>query len=186
MPAKPQWGKVVRSDTGELIWNRERAGKGYWCVDTANTKLFSGFADGREVELGEVKIAPGRSRLGWATISLLSKNGTGFGKEQAATILLTATGVAQNESAEIVKVDDTKVTFKERLQWGAGTVLVEGVAATITLPAAAQGVRCYALDERGERKGSVPVTATEGGSRIAIGADYRTIWYEIEVVTQSR
>ena len=63
-PATPTWGSVIVSDTGELTWNRERPGKAYWTVDTPNTKLFSGFPEGREVTLNGVKLAIGPTRLG--------------------------------------------------------------------------------------------------------------------------
>ena len=58
----------------------------------------------------------------------------------------------------------------------------EGIPATITLPAPAAKTTCRALDERGEPKAEVPVTADAAGQAvIAIGPAYRTVWYEIIV-----
>ena len=45
----------------------------------SNTKLFSGFPEGREIALGGVTLALGETRLDWATVSLVSRRATGFG-----------------------------------------------------------------------------------------------------------
>ena len=179
---KPE-GKVLASDTGELTWNAERPGEAYWTADTPNTKVFSGFPAGRVIALGGVRLAVGKTRLNWATVSLVSRRATGFGETgRPASILLAATGVSGNEGTEIVKLSDTEITFRDRGKWGNGTVLVEGVPATVTLPSAPARTECFALDPRGERTVKVPVgKAEDGGSKIVIGPAYRTVWYEIEV-----
>ncbi len=179
---KPE-GKVLASDTGELAWNAERPGEAYWTVDTPNTKVFSGFPAGRAVALGGVGLAVGRTRLNWATVSLVSRRATGFGEAgRPASILLAATGVSGNEGTEMVKLSDTESAFRDREKWGSGTVLVEGVPATVTLPSDPARTQCFALDPRGERTVNVPVGKAEnGGSKIEIGPAYRTVWYEIEV-----
>lgn len=177
-PAAPAWGKVIRSDTGELVWNREISGKAYWTVNTPNTKLFSGFPEGREIKLDDVKLAIGATRLGWATVSLTSRRATGF---NAGQFLLTATGVSQNEGTELETVDNDRVALRDRVRWGGGTVLMEGISATVTLPSAPARTKCFALDVRGERKGEVPVVKADGGCRVEIGPRYQTVWYEIQV-----
>ncbi len=175
-------GKVVVSDTGELTWNTELAGKAYWTVNTPNTKLFSGFPEGRTVALGPVALAIGKTRLDWATVSLVSRQATGFGESgRPANILLAATGLAENEGTAIEKVSGKEIAFRDRLDWGKGTVLVEGVPATVTLPSDPAKTKCFALDPRGERKAGVPVEKAAGGSKIVIGPQYQTVWYEIEV-----
>ena len=58
--------KVLTSDTGELCWNREASGAGYFTVNTADTKLFTGFPKGRTVAMGDVTLKVGQSRLDWA------------------------------------------------------------------------------------------------------------------------
>ena len=180
--AKPD-GKIVASDTGELVWNRELPGKAYWTVNTPNTKLFSGFPEGREIALGGVKLALGATRLGWATVSLTSRRATGFGERgAAATLLLAATGVTENEGTLLEAAGDgNSVALGDRMNWGDGTVLAEGIPAVVTLPSDPARTTCYALDERGERKAEVPVAKAPGGCRIEIGPQYRTVWYEIAV-----
>ncbi|MDI9445071.1 MAG: carbohydrate binding domain-containing protein, partial [Planctomycetota bacterium] len=180
--AKPD-AKIVASDTGELVWNRELPGKAYWTVNTPNTKLFSGFPEGREIALGGVRLALGATRLGWATVSITSRRATGFGERgAAATLLLAATGVTENEGTQLEAVGDgNSVALRDRVHWGDGTVLAEGIPAAVTLPSEAARTACYALDERGDRKAEGPVATAPGGCRIEIGPQYRTVWYEIAV-----
>ncbi|NLX95656.1 MAG: hypothetical protein GXY83_05730, partial [Rhodopirellula sp.] len=180
--AKPD-KEIVASDTGELVWNRELPAKAYWTVNTPNTKLFSGFPEGREIAMGDVKLALGATRLGWATVSLTSRHATGFGeRDAAATVLLAATGVTQNEGTALEAAGGgDSVALRDRLHWGDGTVLAEGIPATVTLPSDPARTACFALDERGERKGEVPVAPAPGGCCIEIGPQYRTVWYEIAV-----
>lgn len=181
--AKPE-GKVLTSDTGELTWNREQPGAAYWTVNTPNTKVFTGFPRGRTVTLGSVKLAVGKTRLDWATVSLVSRDATGFGETagRPASILLAATGVSGNEGAVIKKLSDTEITFEGRTNWGDGSVCVEGIPATVTLAADPARTRCYALDPHGDRKREVAVSKADGeDARIVIGPEYQTVWYEIEI-----
>jgi hypothetical protein len=175
--------KVVTSDTGELTWNRELPGKAYWTVNTPNTKLFSGFPEGREIALGGVRLTVGKTRLGWATVSLTSRQAAGFGESGVpARVLLAATGVAENEGTVLDAVGVKSAALRDRLSWGSGTVRVEGVPATVTLPSDPARTTCFALDPRGERGKPVPVgKADGGGSKIVIGPEYATVWYEIVV-----
>jgi hypothetical protein len=66
--------------------------------------------------------------------------------------------------------------------WGHAPALVEGIPATIVLPlAAGTTARAWALDGRGQRGGEVPVKAAAGKATVAIGPEFRTLWYEIEL-----
>lgn len=172
--------KIITSDTGELTWNREKEGAGYWTVNTANTKLFTGFPDGRTIILGNITLEVGNTRLGWATISLVSKNATGFGEsDKPANILLTATGLVENKGMVTEKTSETKIKLTD---WGTGPIQAEGIPATIKLPAFVENIKCFALDPNGDRKQEVPVQKLKNGtSEIVISPDYQTIWYEIVV-----
>ncbi len=178
--AKPE-SKVLVSDTGELTWNTELPQAGYWTVDTPNTKLFAGFPKGRTIKLGGVTLAIGKTRLDWATVSLVSRRASGFGESgKPANILLAATGLAENKGMVIEQVNAQEITLHDK--WGTGPVCVEGVPATITLPSAPAKTKCFALDPSGNRKKSVPVeTGEAGASRIVLKSDFETVWYEIEI-----
>ena len=171
--------KVFVSDTGEITWNREKPDAAYLAVNTPNTKLFTGFPEGRTISLGKVSLAIGKTRLNWATVSLVSRLATGFGDSgKPASILLAATGDAGNAGRVVKQFDGKKITLTDR---GHAPVLVEGIPATLTLPSDPAKTACYALDPHGDRKQPVPVEKAEGGSKIVIGPQYQTVWYEIEV-----
>ncbi len=172
--------KIFTSDTGELTWNIEQPDDGYFTVNTPNTKLFTGFPNNRKIALGGVSVAVGKTRLGWATVSLVSRHATGFGESgNSANILLAATGLAENKDMLAESVNDDKIFLKN---WGKGDVYVEGVPATVTLPADPKKTKCYSLDPSGKRKEVIPVTkAIEGGSNIVLKPEYETVWYEIDI-----
>ncbi|MBQ6136975.1 MAG: hypothetical protein IJI73_06365 [Kiritimatiellae bacterium] len=170
----------IVSDTKELVWDNTDKDAGVWTVDTPNTKVFSGFPKGREFDLGGVGIAVGETKLGWATVSLVSHDATGFGGDgRAAKILLAATGLSHNSGAKFSSHGMSQISCRGE-DWGKAPVVNEGVPARITLPAKAGRVKCRALDERGAPKGEVPVAAdAEGRATIEIGPRYATVWYEI-------
>ncbi len=170
--------KIIVSDTGELIWNREVSDSPYWLVDTPNTKLFTGFPKDRTVKMGDVSLTIGKTRLDWATVSLVSRYATGFGSTGKANILLAATGYCGNEGMVINQISKETIRLED---WGNGSVVAEGIPAVVTLKANPASVKCYALDPEGKRKMEVAVKAAEGGAQIAIGPEYKTVWYEIDV-----
>ena len=154
-------------------------GAAFWTVNTPNTKVFSGFTKGRTFDLGGVKLQVGETKLGWATVSLTSHDATGFGTDgRPARILLAATGLCHNGGAKFTH--DRDYVHCRGADWGNGKTVNEGIPATITLPSKAAATKCWALDERGERKASVPVTADANGQAVVkIGPEYQTVWYEI-------
>ena len=172
-------GKTLVSDTGELVWNREKLGKAYFAVKAPQVKLFTGFPEGRTVDLGGVRLSVGRTSLDWATVSLVSRDATGFGEKGAASILLAATAGCGNAGRVVKRLPGGMWTLPDR---GHGPVMAEGVPLTLTLPAKADTVACWALDGRGERKAEVPVKAdADGRATVAVGPEFRTVWYELAV-----
>ena len=171
--------KVLVSDTGEITWNREIPEAAYFAVNTPNTKLFTGFPEGRTIDLGGVTLEVGKTRLDWATVSLVSRRATGFGERGTpASILLAATGDAGNAGRVMKQLGDHKITLTDR---GHAPMMVEGIPATVTLPSDPDRTTCHALDPHGDRRTELPVEKAEGGCRIVIGPQYQTVWYEIEV-----
>ena len=179
IPDKGQ--KTFTSDTGEIVLNGEMEGAAFWTVNTPNTKVFSGFIKGRTFDLGGVKFKVGETKLDWATVSLTSHDATGFGESgRPARILLAATGLCHNGGAKFTH--EGKFVHCRGADWGKGKTVNEGIPATITLPSKAAATKCWALDERGERKEPVPVSADSSGNAVVkIGPAFRTVWYEIAV-----
>ncbi len=173
--------QVRTSDTGEIVWNNELKGAGYMAVKTRNVKLFTGFVRGRTFDLGDgVSLAVGRTKLDWATVSLTSHDGNGFGS--GARILVAATALSHNGGAKFTETGKGSDAISCRdADWGTGKTVNEGVPAVVTLPSSAAATRCWALDERGARTRPVPVVDADGRARVALGPEYATVWYEISI-----
>lgn len=177
-----------RSDTGELLWDVSVPREGFVTLDTENVKFFTGFVHGREFAFKGAKLAFGKLRFDFATVTLFSKDGTGFGEAGPARILVAATGIAKNSGQVFEVVDPLKGAWHDPdglwtasygEKWGRAPQLVEGVPATLTLRTDPKRTRCWALDGRGRRTREVPVIAADGGSRLEFGPAFRTVWYEI-------
>ncbi len=175
--------RIVVSDTNELFWNREEEKSPYWMVNTVNTKLFTGFPANRKIDIGNVSLSIGKTRMNWATVSLVSRFAQGFGEQGKANILLTATGYCGNKDMKFdTKVAETSLKLSD---WGTGPIMNEGIPAEILLPANPKKTLCYALDTDGQRKLEVPVQLIKKGDKeytqIKIDPKYKTIWYEINI-----
>lgn len=180
--------KKIVNDTGEITWNYATEGKGYFTVDTANSKAFSGFTtepqyfDGMGLEFGE-------SELGWATVTLVKaknvdKNAEKNGALTPGTYLLAATGLMHNSDAKMVEVGGKDVTTAGHFGGSNGhaPILCEGIPAQVTLyNNAADSVEVYALNARGDRMQKLDVAPFTAGSRFEIGPEQKTVWYEIVV-----
>lgn len=176
---------VKISDTKQIEWNNEDPENGMFIVKTPNVKVFSGFPKGRTADLGDgVTLNIGKTKLGWATISLTSKEGNGFEK---GTSLLVATGYTHNKDAKFKRELDkdgnpTTIISSRWYDWGTGPIMTEGIPAKVTLPSDADATSCWALDESGVRKEEVPVGKDSNGKAVVeIGQKYQTVWYEITV-----
>lgn len=174
-------GQTFTNAAGTFAWNREITNRAYLAVSTPQSKLFTGFPEGRTIALGDVSLRVGPTRLDWATVSLVSRNATGFGRSGAASLLVAATGDCGNTGRRIEALpgDSRHVRLLDR---GHAPVEAEGVPAEITLPAAAGRVRCWALGPDGERR--TPVSVINVGtdsSRIVLSPNFRTVWYEVVI-----
>ena len=172
--------QIIISSTNELTWNNEKEGTAYWTINTSNTKLFTGFPDGRKIDLGGISLEIGKTRLDWATVSFVSRYASGFGESgKSSNILLTATGLVENKGMQIENVSDSKIRLSD---WGEGPIQAEGISAKIILPSSFENTICYALDAHGNRTTKVEVKEVNNKScEIQIGPEFQTIWYEIEI-----
>lgn len=165
--------------SGEFVWNRDRKGKEYVAVDTTDSKLFVGYADGREIKLGDVSLKVGETETGAAVVSLVSRDATGFGRNGKASILIAASGNVGNTGSKVERVSEKAVRLLER---GQVPVLAEGIPCELTFPVPASRLNCHALGPDGSRKREIaPVPVTEETSRVRLSPDYRTLWYEVEL-----
>ena len=176
-PQPPYDAKRLVSDTGQIRWNVEKPGGGYFVVDSPRCKLFTGFVRGRSFQLGDVRLEIGPTRLDWATVSLVAIDGAGCDKP--GRLLLAATGWEQNRGAALESLGGNRVTLRDR--WGEEPVLCEGIDARVVLPVASGRVRFYPLDESGNRRAAVPSGSRNGYALLTLGPEHRTLWYEVEI-----
>jgi hypothetical protein len=66
-------------------------------------------------------------------------------------------------------------------QWGGPPILAEVVPFTLALPVGTNRVSAWALDERGQRKATLPITGTGTNTVVTVNAGAASIWYELEV-----
>lgn len=170
--------KILTSDTGEIVWNREISEKAYVAVRTPNTKLFTGFPEGRTIDLGGIQLAIGPTRLNWATVSLTDRFAKEFGKLGKSTILIAATGDSGNSGRVVKKLDGGRITLTDR---GHGPVLAEGIPAELMFDFPAAKMKCFALNPSGDRTVEVPVAQVHDKAKICLDPKYQTVWYEVEM-----
>ena len=166
-------------DSRAFVWNKDRPGKEYVAVDAENTKLFVGYADGRTIELGDVSLNVGATETGWATVSLVSRDATGFGQKGKASVLIAASGSVRNTGAKIERASKTAVRL---LDWGRAPVLAEGVPCEVTFPVPPARLTCYALAADGSRvKEIAPAAVGDDRARITLSPSCQTLWYEVAI-----
>ncbi len=166
------------SDTGQLRWDVTQPEAGFFTADTPRTKVFTGFVRGRTFSLGDIALQIGKTRLDWATITITAIDGADL--KSPGRILLAATGDIQNSGAKLQDLGQSRVTLGN--QWGEAPILCEGIPASLTLPVDAQKVRLFPLDPSGNRQPPIPVRTEAGKTLLEIGPQYKTIWYEIQIL----
>jgi hypothetical protein len=132
---------------------------------------------GRTFELGDVKLRIGKTRMDWATVSMVVINGEGFAKP--GRILIAATGWEQNSDAKLEELGGNRVTLRNR--WGRDPILCEGILAEISLPVGPEKVKFYPLDESGNRRAAAAVSSSDGKALVTLGPKHKTLWYEVEI-----
>jgi len=182
--------KHLKSSTGEITWNWQQPGAGYFMVDTRNTKVFCGFVKDRTFTYRGMTLTPGKTRLDWFTLSLTLATPKEGSKPsnllRPGSYLLAATGLVQNTDMKIVKVEEKpeklSISAPDGGRLGTGPVLCEGIPAKLSFAGLRGRVKCFALDPDGNRTQEVTVTSTEAGEAVVeIGPQYKTVWYELIV-----
>ena len=108
---------------------------------------------------------------------MVALDGEGF--DQPGRILVAATGWVQNRDAKLERLDDQRVTLHDR--WGRAPVLCEGIRASLTLPVPAGRVKCYPLDESGNRRAAIAVGGSGSAAQLDLDPRHKTVWYEVEI-----
>lgn len=140
-------------------------------VNSPRSKAFVGQGTGNPVALGEVTIAT----QGWAAITLTAIDGRDF--HSPGHLLVTAVGSVESTGMRWKSAEKNSVGR----DWGTAPTLAEGIAARVTLPSAPSKLKAWALDERGQRKGEVPLRPGATGTVLDLGPEHQTLWYEVEI-----
>ena len=156
-------------------WRNEAPGRGVAVVDSPKSKAFVGTTSLGPFSSDGLTVAPGPNRQDWAAFTLTAIDGPDL--HSPGRILVTATGYVQNTAMGWKDAERSTVGR----DWGTGPALVEGIPATITLPVSASKVTAWPLDEQGRRRDAMPVGKDGDKASLAIGPEYRTLWYEIEI-----
>jgi hypothetical protein len=173
-PAAPP-GNVLTSDTGELKWDLNAAGRGVVMVNTPRTKAVLGYVTNRVFTLGNVTLRPGPAQLGWCTLGATLVRGNSFTND--CTALVVASGWWENTGQVWKSASKDSVGN----QWGRAPVLTEVVPFSISLPVGTNHVSAWALDERGQRKTNLPLSGDANSTTLNISTNAGSIWYEITV-----
>jgi hypothetical protein len=166
--AKYRTGSTIVASTGQLAW--DTSGKGFFTVDTPATKGVVGFAEGKELRLGQLTI---RLDCPYASLFLTASERTTT-LTNSHSALLCAVARNCNSGFNYFTLDS------HTLDNGHGPILLEPVKASLAI----QGRSIAAvnvLDHNGRRTGrSLPVA--DGGFTID-GARDRTLYYEVQFVS---
>jgi len=176
----------ARSDTRQLSWDWKQ---GLFVLDAPRSKAVVGFFLDRTVRLGVLSIRLDVSALGFASATLSAI--TGKPGEKASSSLLTIAATARNTGMGLFdyrtkrpfNVPPEGARVSARPDFGSGPVMVEGVAATVTLRvgAGATRVSVKALDPSGKPGRTLPVVLQDGIASFGVSEKFQTIWYQINV-----
>jgi hypothetical protein len=157
-------GSVIRSVTGQLAW--DTSGRGFFTVNTAGTKAVVGFAEGKELALGDVKIRLDSPFASLFLTALDRDADLAHGKRALLTVL-----ARQSNTGFRYFTPDNKV-----IDNGGPPILLEPVKATVTISGRAIAA-VNILDHDGQRTGRT-LSVTDGRF-VLDGAKDKAIYYEV-------
>jgi hypothetical protein len=157
-------GSVIKSVTGQLSW--DTSGQGYFTVNTAGTKAVVGFAEGKELTLGDVKV---RLDCPFASLFLTALE-PGSDLAGGKRALLTALARQSNTDFSYFTTDNKVMNN------GRAPILLEPVKATVSL--AGRTIEAVnILDHDGRPTGKT--VSVEDGRFTLDGAKDKAIYYEV-------
>lgn len=165
--------RELETPDGSVRWDAREMDKAFIRVNAPASRAVWGLVAGRSFDVGGWSVRFGPTQRDYAVLVATSLDGKPL--EQSASVLITAVGNAENQDM-VWNADRTSVGTK----WGHGPTLVNGINATLTLPASQHARRLFVLDGTGKRTGEVELTVLADGSLTAeLGPRYKTLWYEL-------
>ena len=165
-PAKSD-DKIVVSDTGQIRFNREKAGQETMTVNAPALKMALGHTGGQSFELGEATIRVERGTLeNYANLMVVALDGLPLA--QSKRVLVTA--VARVENAGM-KYNAQRTSVGQN--WGEGPTLAEPVKFAVSVPGT--GWTASALDGKGRKMSALKMD----GATLRVTAP-SSLWYLLE------
>ena len=169
LPSAPDGAAQIA--TSHIIWQASGDAPRF-TVTAPAVRCAVGWIAGEDVELGDVRLKVDMPAGTWVCAALASVDSRPI-VESAKLVLSLATRVENSNMGW----DEERKTVGRK--WGSAPVVAQGVPAEIILPGRS-APRAWALDTRGEKSSPVSVSRTDDGWRLAVGPQYKTLWYVIE------
>ena len=147
-----------------------KGSKPAYISDGSRAVCLVGYIGGNEFHLGGCSFRFAEFGNGFAAVTLTAMDSKPLAVSRH--LLLTMVGKVENQGI----VWNSKRTSIGS-NWGKGPTVAEAIPVELTFASA--GIKVWALDGSGKRAGAVPVEALNGSSSVRVGAQYRTLWYEI-------
>lgn len=157
-----------------VSWECTDKASAAFIINSPASRGVIGFASSRQVELSGLTIQPTGDAGKFAAITVVALDGKAI--EQSEHLLISAVGRVENTGV-VWNEDRTSVGNK----WGNGPVMAEGVAAHVSIEAKASRAQVFRLDGGGGRAGSVSCDVSGGRLEIDLGAQWKTLWYEVVI-----
>ncbi|QEG20681.1 glycoside hydrolase family 5 protein [Mariniblastus fucicola] len=160
----------------KLLWDATDPQQAFMQLNTDRSKGVWGLIANQSFQVGDMTFDVGDVRHNYATILLTSKDDQPI--SQSHSMLLLASSSAENTG---MKWNESRNSIGEN--WGTGPTLINPVNAEVRLPKSGlAGIpSVWSLDGTGQRTGQIE-TAVEGDQFVfEIGADHKTLWYEVEI-----
>lgn len=177
--------KRMVNEFGEIVWDFQEKNAGFYQVDTARTKVLTGFIRARNFSFKGFSVKPGKTRTDWLALSFVQTAGKEDKRKPGpGKWLLAATGLIHNTEAKIAELENNSVSIAVDYGGsnGVAPVLCEGIPAEISLlNPDGKKIEIFALNPNGSRKEKVPVENIRENSVFHIDPKYQTLWYEIVI-----
>ncbi len=174
-------GPIV-SDTGEITWDHSIEAKSVFSINSDRFKAVCGYQNGRIWAWPGLHMQFYNAQNDWCTAAVLLLEGTSFQnlKQHGGRGIIATTGNTENSQMGWKSPERTSVGT----QWGHAPVRVENLSGFVVFEVSPDRLQVWSLDVRGNRKTSLPITPHELGSRVNLGGESGSIWYEYEIAAQ--
>ena len=171
-PPGPALPLPIKSDTGQLVWGAEKAKT--VTINTPKSKGLIGAKLAKPFDASGVGLQLLSANHDTGVILVTLIEGDSFSGRCRALVTTLGSEINSEQTWQDAEHSTTGS------DWGRAPVLVEGIAARVTLPVPAKRVTAWTLDERGDRRDRITVSGTERAV-IETGERDHSLWYEIEV-----